>query len=51
MAKQKKNTLSFLLLITAVYGAWTTIQKISGEFNIPIPILAIIILVLYWAWK
>ena len=49
--KQKKTVMAFLLLLTAVYGAWITIQDISSEFNIPLPILAIIILIIYLIWS
>jgi hypothetical protein len=51
MAKKKKTFLVFLMLITFLYGSWTTVKGISQEFNIPIPILVLLILLLYLFWK
>ena len=49
--KQKKTVMTFLLLLTAVYGAWITVQGMSSEFNISLPILVIIILIVYLIWR
>jgi hypothetical protein len=51
MARKKKSLIVFLLLVSAIYGFYTTIKGMSQEFNIPLPILVIFILFIYLAWK
>jgi putative effector of murein hydrolase LrgA (UPF0299 family) len=48
--KNKKTLLAFLMGIAIVYGAWNSIQNISKDFSIPIPILALIMLIIYLVW-
>jgi len=49
--RKKKTILTFLLSLSTVYTIWNTIKGVSQEFNIPIPILLVIILIIYIAWK
>jgi len=49
--RKKKTVIAFLMLIVALYSAWNTIKGISQEFNIPIPMVLIAILILYIFWK
>lgn len=52
MAKKTKKTLiSFLLLISALWGAYTVAVNASTEFQIPLPVVIIVILVIYLLWK
>jgi len=52
MAKKKKTIIAFLMLISFLWGTYTTVVKgISQELNIPIPILLLFILILYLIWK
>jgi putative effector of murein hydrolase LrgA (UPF0299 family) len=51
MAKKKKTVLSFLLLITAIYGFFNIMKDVSQEFEIPLPILILGVLLLYLLWS
>ena len=51
MPKKKKSIIAFLMVLTFLWQVWSMLGDVSQEFNIPIPILLLIILALYLLWQ
>jgi hypothetical protein len=51
MVKQKKTLITFLMLVSLIFGILNALPEASEVLKIPIPVLLVLILLFYVFWK